>query len=62
MVGFRTRNSVYEVDTLNKTITGGKLGLGIYPYIQIQVFEGERARVMLANGKIMTTGKVLKIM
>lgn len=61
MIGFKTRNSIYEVDTVNQTITGGKLGLVIYPYIQLKVFEGARAQVRLANGKIMTTGIVEKI-
>lgn len=58
MIGFKTRNSVYYVNTVNRTITGGKLGDKIYSYIQAKIIQGFPAVIQLENGKVITTGTV----
>lgn len=58
MIGFMTQNSTYYVDQSNRTITGGRLGNGIYRYIRMTAIIGRRAVVVLENGSVMTTGIV----
>ena len=62
MVGFRTFNSTYYVDTANKTITGGFLKDKKYVYTKASIMIGAPAIVnIIKDGEemILKTDKVL---
>lgn len=59
MKGFITKNSIYCMDTEQKLITGGKLGKTL-SYTNASVIVGQRARILLADGKTLVTSEVKK--
>ena len=60
MHGFRTARSTYYMDTRKKIVSGGKLGNRWYVYKEARVILGCRARIVLINGTILDTGKVIE--
>lgn len=62
MTGFKTKNSVYTVDTKRSLITGGVFGTRMIEYATLSVIENCRATVKLKNGQVVTTSRVEKIL
>lgn len=58
MVGFKTKNSVYMVNNKNKEITGGYFGDKWVKYKHLQAIVNNKAKIQLADGRIVTTGIV----
>lgn len=59
MSGFTTNNSVYKVDTKNRTISGGIFGNNWYEYSRATILVGTEARIELLNGQIIQTSTVV---
>lgn len=59
MVGFRTKNSIYYLDTVNKTITGGIFKNNTVRYTDINCLIGRGAYIRLYDGRVIQTGVVL---
>lgn len=60
MTGFKTRHSEYIVDARNKRITGGYFGDKWVTYKHLQAIQGSSAKILLPDGKVVTTGKIEK--
>ena len=58
MTGFKTKNNIYRIDNVNKRITGGFFGDAWVPFVSIQALIGDRARIKLQNGQVVTTSTV----
>lgn len=56
---FRTNNSIYVVDLQNKVISGGIFGDRSYNYVNLSAMIGAKAIIELADGRIVTTSKVV---
>ena len=56
MVGFKTANSTYYIDQINRTITGGIFKDNKYRYLEIQALIGRNGLVKLENGRVIRTG------
>ena len=58
MVGFRTKNSIYYIDSVSKTCWGGKFK-NRQSYLYVQAIIGEKAIIKLADGRVIQTSKVI---
>ena len=56
MVGFKTKNSTYYVDTQNKLIWGGKLGNKPKQYVEYSMFVGQPGYFRFNDNSCMQTG------
>ena len=58
MCGFKTRNSVYTLDSVKRQISGGVLGKNSVPYVRAVALIGLPAEIELENGKVIRTSTV----
>ncbi|WP_071177696.1 hypothetical protein [Butyrivibrio hungatei] len=58
MMGFKTKNSMYYLNSNKKEITGGVLGDGWYPFEDATILIGTSADILLADGRKITTSTV----
>lgn len=57
---FRTRNSLYVVNTETKTVTGGCFGREVAPYEKlISSLKGGPLEIALGPGRILRTSKIV---
>ncbi len=58
MVGFKTNNSIYLIDSENKKISGGVFKNAIHSFEKAIIIIGLPAEILLSDGRTILTSRV----